>query len=211
MAVERTFVLFDTFRFIRRRARDDAATGMATTTRTAAATTRGGAPRVGRGGSRLRRARESARDDAGTRSVENAGTRDARATTRATMGDAADAAEVLQWEDVRAGEGVRVDDARWARGGDAASGDYRAETRETRSRARRRAFDDGSGEAMFGRDDFDGARDARVAIEGARRGTTLSGTSLGELGSTDARETFGRKIGGGRGGKEALREIEEAL
>ncbi len=184
-----------------------------TTTRTAATTTRAVVSRVGRGRRRLRRARESARDDAGTRSVENAGTRDARATTRATMGDAADAAEVLQWEDVCA----QVKAFAWTtRGGrEAATPRLATTARDARDALARTAAcvrDDGSGEAMFGRDDFDGARDARVAVEGARRGTTLSGTSLGELGSTGrAQRRLGEKLAARRGGKEALREIEEAL
>ena len=112
---------------------------------------------------------------------------------------------------VRAGEGVRVDDARWAR---AATPRLATTARDARDALARTAAcvrgGDGS-EAMFGRDDFDGARDARVAIEGARRGTTLSGTSLGELGSTGRQRRLGEKLAARRGGKEALREIEEAL
>ena len=210
VAVARTFVLFDAFRFIRRRARDDVPTGMATRT-TTTTTTRGVVPRVGRGRPRLRRARASSRDDAGTRSVDDA--LDARATTRATMGGAADASEVLQWEEVCA----QVKAFAWTtRGGrEAATPRLATTARDARDALARTAAcvrDDGSGEAMFGRDDFDGARDARVAIEGARRGTTLSGTSLGELGSTGrAQRRLGEKLAARRGGKEALREIEEAL
>ena len=129
------------------------------------------------------------------------------------MGDAADAAEVLQWEDVCA----QVKAFAWTtRGGrEAATPRLATTARDARDALARTAAcvrDDGSGEAMFGRDDFDGARDARVAIEGARRGTTLSGTSLGELGSTGrAQRRLGEKLAARRGGKEALREIEEAL
>ena len=133
------------------------------------------------------------------------------ATEDATV-DAVEALETLQWDDVCAAVGAFAWTTRGRR--EAAAPRLATTAREAREALERTAAcvrDDGGG-AVFDADDFEGARDVRVAVEGARRGTTLSGTSLGELGSTGrAQRRLGDTLARRGGDGEALRDIGEAL
>ena len=163
------------------------------------ATTRGATGATAARGRRTTTTRAVDDDDDATKRARD----DDDATDEATR----ETATVLQFREVCAQCGAF---ATTTRGRRAASGTTLAATAdEAHARLARARACLGRGKNLSD-DAFDGARDVGMAVEGARRGTTLAASALGDVGATCGTQ---RRLGATlrARGDEALRDIEEAL
>ena len=164
---------------------------------------RGRARGGGRGAAARRRRAATTRANGDDDDATDAARDDDDATDKASLATE----DVLQFREVCAQARAF---AATTRGRRAASGTTLAATAdEARARLARTRACFGRGKNLDD-DAFDGARDVRLVVEGARRGTTLAASSLGDVGATCGTQ---RRLGAAlrERGDEAMREIEEAL